>query len=62
MPNQEHWEPGERQPVPTSKADKAQEQKPIYHEGDVRVDENGKKVRYSSSGGWKEVRESDSWL
>jgi hypothetical protein len=62
MPNQKHSEPGERQPVPTPEADKAQEQRPIYHEGDEQVDENGNTVRYSSAGGWKEVPKSDGWL
>ncbi len=62
MPNQENREPAERQPVPTPEADKAQEQRPIYREGDEQVDEHGNKVRYSSVGGWKEVPKSDDWL
>ncbi len=59
MLKQENWELGERQPVPTPEADKAQEQKPIYHEGDVADGGDGNRYKTDGQGRWEKVRPSD---
>ncbi len=62
MPNNEQREFGQREQIPTPNAEKSRPEDPIPHDGDIRVDENGNRVKYTGVGGWKEVYESDGWF